>query len=63
MLTGAHKTQRMASALTFLERHHKDGNKFLNHILTGDEASVLFMNVETVKSVDAHTFTKEAEKV
>jgi hypothetical protein len=26
MLTVAHKTQRMASALTFLERYHKDGD-------------------------------------
>jgi hypothetical protein len=27
MLTGEHKTQRMASALTFLERYHKDGDE------------------------------------
>jgi hypothetical protein len=33
MLTGAHKMQRMALALTFLERYHKDGNESLNHIL------------------------------
>jgi hypothetical protein len=30
MITGVHKTQRMASAVIFLERHHKDGDEFLN---------------------------------
>jgi hypothetical protein len=30
---GAHKKQRMASAFTFLERHHKDGDEFLSHIV------------------------------
>jgi hypothetical protein len=34
-----HKMQRMASALTFLELYHKDGDKFLIHNIrvTGDE--------------------------
>jgi hypothetical protein len=32
MLTGVHKTPGMASALTFLERYHKDGDEFHNHI-------------------------------
>jgi hypothetical protein len=44
MLTGAHKMQRMASALTltFLERYHKDGDEFLSHIVwvTDDETWV-----------------------
>jgi hypothetical protein len=45
MLTGAHKTQRMVSALTFLERYHKDGDEFVNHIVrvTGDETWVSFV--------------------
>jgi hypothetical protein len=49
MLTGAHKTQTMASALTPLERYHKDGDEFLNHIerVTDDETWVSFVNVET----------------
>jgi hypothetical protein len=48
MLTGAHKTQRMASALTFLERYHKDEDEFLNHIVrvSGDETWFSFVNVE-----------------
>jgi hypothetical protein len=29
----AHKTQKMASALNFLKRYHKDGDEFLNHIV------------------------------
>jgi hypothetical protein len=33
----------------FLERCHKDGDEFLNHIVrvTGDETWVSFLNVET----------------
>jgi hypothetical protein len=39
----------MALALTFLERYHKNGNEFLNHIIqvTGYETWVSFVNVET----------------
>jgi hypothetical protein len=49
MLTGAHKTQGMASALTFFERYHKDGDEFLNHIVrvTGDETWISFANVKS----------------
>jgi hypothetical protein len=28
---GCAQTQRMASALTFLEPYHKDGNEYLSH--------------------------------
>jgi hypothetical protein len=48
MLTGAHKTQKMALAFVdFLERYHKDDNEFLNDIVrvTGDETWVSFVNV------------------
>jgi hypothetical protein len=49
MLTGAHKTERMASTLTFLKRYHKGGDEFLSHIVgvTSDETWVSFVNVET----------------
>jgi hypothetical protein len=42
ILMGAQRTQRVASALTFLERYQKDGDEFLNHIVqvTGDETWV-----------------------
>jgi hypothetical protein len=38
----------MASTFTFLERYHKDGDEFLNHIVrvTGDETWVSYVNVE-----------------
>jgi hypothetical protein len=56
----------MASALTFLERYHKDGNEFLSLVrVTGNETWVSFVNVETKeqpKQLDAQTFTQEAEK-
>jgi hypothetical protein len=47
MFTDAHKTQRMAWALTFLEWYCKDGNEFLNHIVTGDETWVSCVKAET----------------
>jgi hypothetical protein len=51
MITGAHKTQRMASTFTFLKRYPKDGDEFLNHILqvSSDETWILFVNVESKK--------------
>jgi hypothetical protein len=33
MLSDAHKTQKIVSALIFLERYNKDGDEFLSHIL------------------------------
>ncbi|KAJ4444150.1 hypothetical protein ANN_05939 [Periplaneta americana] len=39
-LSDQHKTQRMASALTFLMRYHTDGDAFLDQIVTGDETWV-----------------------
>jgi hypothetical protein len=49
ILTVVHKTQRMASVLTFLERCHEDGNEFLHHIVRvrGDETWISLPNVET----------------
>jgi hypothetical protein len=44
---GAHKTLRMASALTFLERYQRDGDEFLNQIITGDKTWVSFVNINT----------------
>ncbi|PNF39521.1 Protein DJ-1alpha [Cryptotermes secundus] len=35
-LTPEHKTKRMESALTFLQRYHDDGDKFLDRIITGN---------------------------
>jgi hypothetical protein len=67
MIRGAHKTQRMVSASTFLEQYHKDGDEFLSHIVqvTGDETWVSFVDVETKEQLNQwmHTFTKQAKKV
>jgi hypothetical protein len=62
-LTGAHKTQGLAWDLTVLERYQKDGDEFLSQIVrvTGVETWISFLKVET-KVVDAHTFSKQAEK-
>jgi hypothetical protein len=51
MFMGAHKTQRIISALTFLERYHKYGYEFPNRIMrvTIDGTWVLFVNVETIE--------------
>jgi len=40
MLTEEHKKQRVACALTFLMRLHKEGDSMLSHIVTGDETWV-----------------------
>jgi hypothetical protein len=47
----AHGCTPMASAWTFLEKHHKDGDQFLYHIIrvTGDKTWVSSVNVETRK--------------
>ena len=47
MLTDDHKTQRMASALTFLTRYHNQGEDFWKFIVTGVETWVLYDNLET----------------
>jgi hypothetical protein len=40
MLTDPQKTQKMASALTYLEQYHKEWDEILNHIVTGDETTI-----------------------
>lgn len=47
MLTKEHKTKRLGSALTFLERYHAEGDDFLNQVLTGDETCVAYVTPET----------------
>jgi hypothetical protein len=61
---GGHKMQRMASALTFLEQYHKDGDEFLNYIVqvAGDETWVSFMNVETKEQLKQWMHTHSPNK-
>jgi predicted ATP-grasp superfamily ATP-dependent carboligase len=46
---GAHQTERITSAKIFLQRYHKHGDEFLNHIVRviSDEIWVSFVNAET----------------
>jgi hypothetical protein len=64
MLTGAHKTHRMASALTFLERYHEDDDGFLSHIVrvTDDEIWVSFVNVRTKGQSKQWIYTHSSNK-
>ncbi len=39
-LTEEHRMNRIGAALTFLTRYHQEGEEFLSHIITGDEAVV-----------------------
>jgi hypothetical protein len=61
MLMSAHKMQKMASALTFLEQYREDSDKFLSHTVMGDETWVSFVNIETKEQSKQwmHTFTKQ----
>ena len=47
MLTEAHKTRRLGSALTFLERYRAEGDDFLSQIVTGDETWVAYVTPES----------------
>ncbi|XP_021912893.1 histone-lysine N-methyltransferase SETMAR-like [Zootermopsis nevadensis] len=46
-LTPEHKTKRMESALTFLQRYHDGGDEFLDRIITGDETWIAHITPET----------------
>jgi hypothetical protein len=48
--------QIMASAVIFLERYQKDGDEFLNHIVTGDKTWVSFVNVNTHSTNNPNKF-------
>ncbi|GFQ82638.1 HTH_48 domain-containing protein [Trichonephila clavata] len=47
MLTDLHKTQRLGSALTFLERYLNEGEDVLDQIVTGDETWVAYVTPES----------------
>jgi len=42
-----HKTQRMGSALMFLQHYWEEGDEFLDRIVAGDETWVQFINTKT----------------
>jgi hypothetical protein len=47
MLADDHRKKHMGTALSFLERYHRDGDKFLDHIVTGDETWVSHFTPES----------------
>ncbi|KAJ4449728.1 hypothetical protein ANN_01132 [Periplaneta americana] len=49
-LTPEHKMQRLGAALTFLQRYHDDGDKFLDRIVTGDGTWISHFTSETSSS-------------
>jgi hypothetical protein len=57
MLTGAHKTQRMASALTFLDQFQS------HHIVMGYNARVSFVNVETKDQSKQECLNKRLQEI
>jgi hypothetical protein len=62
---GAHKMQRMTSALTFLERYQQNGNEFLNNIfqVTGEDTWVSSLDVETKEQSKQWMRTYSPEKL
>ena len=47
MLTEAHKTRRLGSALNFLEQYRAEGDDFLSLIVTGDETWLAYVTPES----------------
>ncbi|GFV74633.1 uncharacterized protein TNCV_5130751 [Trichonephila clavipes] len=47
LLTEEHKLKRMACALDFLDRYHKEGDQFLERIVTGDATWVSHITPES----------------
>ncbi|GFY11564.1 histone-lysine N-methyltransferase SETMAR [Trichonephila clavipes] len=47
LLSKEHKLKRMACALDFLDRYHKEGDQFLERIVTGDETWVSHITPES----------------
>ncbi|KAJ4446940.1 hypothetical protein ANN_13642 [Periplaneta americana] len=65
-LSDQHKTQRMASSLTFLIRYHTDGDAFLDQIVTGDEILGVSQHPRDqapIMSVTSSLITQETEKI
>lgn len=46
LLTDKHKIKRMGSAVDSLTQYEEGGDRFVDHIVTGDETRVSYVNVE-----------------
>ena len=61
MLTDAHKAARMGAALMFLERYERDGNAFLDQIVTGHETWISH-NTPTSKRESREGYNAQSPK-
>ncbi|GFT94441.1 histone-lysine N-methyltransferase SETMAR [Trichonephila clavipes] len=64
LLTEEHKLKRMACALDFLDRYYKEGDQFLERIVTGDETWVSHITPESKRqSMEwaSHKFTSQSQ--
>lgn len=61
-LTDNHKTRRMASALSFLERYHNERKDFLKSIVTGDETWIKYDTPETKRQSQQWMHTHSPNK-
>ena len=58
LLTEEHQMKRMTCALDFLDRYHKEGDQFLENIVTGDETWVSHMTPQSKRqSMEWHHTT------
>ncbi|GFU20501.1 histone-lysine N-methyltransferase SETMAR [Trichonephila clavipes] len=63
LLTEEHKLKRMACALDFLDRYHKEGDKFLERIDTGDETWVSHITPESKRQSMEWRYTNSPVRV
>ncbi|GFW49368.1 histone-lysine N-methyltransferase SETMAR [Trichonephila clavipes] len=63
MLTDEHKTKRLGSALSFLERYSNEGEDFLSHIVTGDETWVAYVTPESKQQSMEWRYSSSPRKV
>ena len=59
MLTDDHKTKRMGSALKFLTCYTKEGDEFLDSIVTGEETWVFHHTPESKQQFDDDDVVQE----
>ena len=63
MLTDAHKAVRMGAALMFLKRYERDGNVFLDQIVTGDETWISHNQQTEINGVASFSVAKQATQI
>lgn len=62
LLTDKHKMKRMGSALDSLTQYEEGGDIFVDHIVTGDETRVSYVNVEQNRQSMGWNHTSSPQK-